>query len=464
MSSSRSGGKEIDSRRKQIDRRDFLRRTAMGTAGLALTPALTGLPVKRVWAGDDLSRVVIVTDQAASSGTAIEPDVVSVMMDRGIMELTDQGSVGQAWRSLFPGITQSSRVGIKVNCINRYLSSHPEVTQTIVDGLAAMEVDRAPFPRNNIIIWERHNYELTRAGYSITYGSDPATHRCFGTDLSGYGYDFDRSITVQDRTLYPSVLLTQHCDYLINLSVMKNHTMAGITGSLKNHFGSIHSPSSLHGTANQHCDPFIPDLNQRLLDQLGVVQVVNICDAIFGISSGGPMGNPQFAYNGLLFSRDPVALDYQEMQILVGYGCGTTAMATHIDTAAWPPYQLGTSNPEEMEVRYIADPSTGATDGNREPSRPADYRLELAYPNPFNARTVIPYVIGGRSSVPARLDIYNVRGQRVRALYRGQRDPGRYRAVWDGRDDRGALLASGIYLCRLSAAGHEETVKLSFLR
>jgi len=453
-----------ETERNEIDRRDFLKRAAIGTAGFALTSSLTGFPGGRGWAGEDLTRVVIVTDQAATSGTAIETDVVSVMTDRGIMELTAQGSVGQAWRSLFPGITASSRIGIKVNCINRYLSSHPEVTRAIVDGLAAMEVDRAPFPRNNIVVWERHNYELTRAGYSIYEGSDPDRHRCFGTDQSGYGYDFDQQIDVHGRMNYPSSILTQHCDYLINLSVMKNHTMSGITGSLKNHYGSIHSPSSLHGTASQHCDPFIPALNRQLIGQLGVVQVVNICDAIFGIISGGPHGNPQVAYNGLLFSRDPVALDYQEMQILAGYGCGTTALATHLDTAAWPPYQLGTSNPEDMEVRYIADPSTGVTDGDRESSRPADYRLELAYPNPFNARTVIPYVIGSRSSVPARLDIYNVRGQRVRTLYRGRRDLGRYRAVWDGRDDRGALLASGIYFCRLFAGGHEDTVKLSFIR
>ena len=233
---------------------------------------------------------------------------------------------------------------------------------------------------------------------------------------------------------------------------------------MKNHFGSIHSPPLLHGAPNQHCDPFIPELNRQIVDQLGVTQAVNICDAIFGIVSGGPMGNPQIVFNGLLFSRDPVALDYQETQILVDHGCGTATMATHIDTAAWPPYELGTSDPLNMEVRYITDPSTGTADDGRIPPRPADYRLELAYPNPFNAQTVIPYHLGGRESVPVRLDIYNVRGQRVRALYRGRRQPGRYRTVWDGRDDRGALLASGIYLCRLSAGGYEDTIKLSFVK
>ena len=450
---------------EDIDRRDFLRRTAMGMAGLALTSSLTGFSGRRGWAGGDTSRVVIVTDETASSGITIVPDVVAVMMDRGIMGLTGQPSVGQAWQSLFPGITPDSRIGIKINCINRYLSSHPEVVAAIVNGLAAMEVGKILFPRNNIIVWDRYNYELTRAGHSIYFDSDPDTYRCFGTDQFGYGYDAGRLIEVYDgRTSYPSSILTQHCDYLINLSVLKNHTMSGITGSLKNHFGSVNNPAALHGTSNQNCDPFIPALNRRIIDQLEVSQVVNICDAIFGISSGGPMGNPQFAYNGLLISCDPVALDYQERQVLVDHGCGTATQATHIDTAAWPPYDLGTNNPLEMDVRHISNPSTGIEDSDRTPSRPSDYRLELAYPNPFNAQTVIPYFIGGRETVSAQVDIYNVRGQRIRTLYRGKRDPGRYRAVWDGRDDRGALLASGIYLCRLSAGGCEDSVKLSLIK
>jgi uncharacterized protein (DUF362 family) len=436
----------------------------MGTAGFALASSLPGLAGKNGWADPKTSRVAIVTDQAASSGTSIVPDVVETMMDSGIVELTGEATVGGAWKSLFPGITPTSRIGIKVNCINRYLSSHPEVVETIVEGLAQMEVGKANFPRNNIIVWDRTNSELYRAGYSHYTGSDPDTCRCFATDEQGYGYDDGTNLNINGRTCYPSRILTQHCDYLINVSVLKNHTMAGATGALKNHFGSIYPPESLHGSYGQYCDPYIPALNQQLFEQLNVRQVVNICDAVFGIYTGGPMGSPQFAYNGLLFSTDPVALDYQALQILIDHGCGTATMATHIDTAAWPPYELGTNDPGQMDVRYISDPSTGIPQRNGAPARPAEYRLELAYPNPFNARTVIPYHIGGQGSVTTRLEVFNVRGQRVRTLFGGRKDPGRYRAVWDGRDDRGAAVSSGIYVCRLTAAGHAHSIKLSLVR
>jgi uncharacterized protein (DUF362 family) len=447
-----------------LNRRDFIKRAAMGTAGFALASSLPGLSGNNGWADPKTSRVVIVTDQAASSGTSIVTDVAAAMMDSGIMELTGETAVGGAWKSLFPDITPASRIGIKVNCINRYLSSHPEVVSAIVAGLARMEVGKANFPRNNIVVWDRYNYEMSRSGYTNYTGSDADTHRCFATDQPGIGYDGGASIAVNGVTCYPSSILTQHIDYLINVSVLKNHTIAGATGALKNHYGSIHNPGALHGSYGQYCDPFIPALNQQLFDQLNVRQVVNICDAIFGIYTGGPMGSPQVAHNGLLFSTDPVALDYQALQILIGYGCGTATMATHIDTAAWPPYELGTSDPGQMDVRYITDPSTEVPERSETPARPADYRLELAYPNPFNARTVIPYHIGGQRSVSARLEVFNVRGQRVRTLFGGRKDPGRYQAAWDGRDDRGAAVSSGVYVCRLTAAGHAYSIKLSLLR
>ncbi len=446
-----------------LRRRDFLKRTALGTAGFALASSLPGFSTAASDEGE-ISRVVIVTDQSASSGTSIVADVVRTMMDRGIMELTDEATVGDAWRSLFPGITSFSCIGIKVNCINYRLSSHPEVAQAIVEGLATMEVEGVSFPRNNIIIWDRTNSELTNAGYTIYTGSEPNWARCFGTNQYGVGYDDGAQIDVHGRTCRPSLILSQYCDYLINLSVMKNHTMAGVTFSLKNHLGSIHNPSALHGYSYEHCDPYVPALNQRIRDQLGVSQVVSICDGILGISSGGPDGPPQFVYNGLLMSCDPVALDYQGMLVLQDQGCQTIGMATHIATAASAPYHLGTNDPQLMEVRHIIDPATRVTDDAQPTLRPGQSHLGFPYPNPFNGRTVIPYHLGGSGAFPVCLEVFNVAGQRVTTLFQGMRQPGDYQAVWDGRDERGTAVACGIYLCRLQTPDDQMTTKLSLLR
>jgi len=450
--------------RRRLSRRDFLRRTALGTAGFALASSFLDFPGNPGWGMDKTSRVVIVTDEGASSGSSIATEVVQAMMDRGIMELTDETTVGRAWTSLFPGLTPSSRINIKVNCINRYCSSHPEVALAIAESLAQMEVGEDNFSRNNIIIWDRTNGELTNAGYTRYTGSDPDTVRCFGTNQSGFGYDYDSPLIVQGKTCYPSSILTQHCDYLINLSVMKNHTISGVTFSLKNHFGSIHNPSALHGTSSAHCDPYVPELNQQISDQLGGPQVLSICDAIFGISSGGPHGYPQFTHNGLLLSQDPVALDYQGMQILKDHNCMTTSMATHIATAASPAYHLGTNDPLQMDVRHIVNPVTGVLEDGKVDHLPKQDQLGFAHPNPFNAHTIIPYHIRGQTIVPVQIDVFNIRGQRVRRLFDDVREPGDYRVIWDGRDQHGASVASGVYLCRLNAAGREANTKLSLVR
>ncbi|KPL19116.1 MAG: hypothetical protein AMJ92_04380 [candidate division Zixibacteria bacterium SM23_81] len=448
------------SHRRRLSRRNFIKRATWGTAGFALASSLTDFPLGTSWGDSQPSRVVIVTDEAASAGSTIVADVVHVMMDRAIMELTDEISVGAAWLSLFPGITSASQIGIKVNCINRYCSSHPEVAYAIAEGLARMQVGGSDFPRNNIIIWDRTNNELSNAGYSRYTGSDPDTVRCFGTDQSGYGYD-PASLQVNGRTCYPSSIMSQHCDYLINLSVLKNHSTSGVTFSLKNHYGSIHNPGALHGS---YCDPYLPALNQQIRDQLGNPQVVSICDGIFGIYSGGPSGYPQFAYNGILLSQDPVALDYQGMLILANHGCQTTGMATHIATAAGVPYNLGTNDPGQMDVRHIVNPSTGVSEDNRPSLQPGGYRLGHAYPNPFNARTVVPYHIGGQRPVPVRVEVFNVRGQRVSTLFQGMRGPGDYLVAWEGQDERGGLVASGLYFCRLQTPNYAANAKMILTR
>ena len=77
------------------------------------------------------------------------------------------------------------------------------------------------------------------------------------------------------------------------------------------------------------------------------------------------------------------------------------------------------------------------------------FALHANYPNPFNAETQMTYALPVAGAV--ELAIYNVRGQRVRTLVQGVQAAGRYQIVWDGRNDTGAGLASGVYLSRLTS-------------
>lgn len=103
-----------------------------------------------------------------------------------------------------------------------------------------------------------------------------------------------------------------------------------------------------------------------------------------------------------------------------------------------------------------------------------DFSLQQNYPNPFNTSTLIPFRINSpqvNSSwfivhrlIPTSLRIYNIRGALVRALVDDKRTKGEYRVMWDGKNERGKEVASGIYFYKLKAGDFSETKKMILLR
>ncbi|MFA4906740.1 MAG: FISUMP domain-containing protein [archaeon] len=82
---------------------------------------------------------------------------------------------------------------------------------------------------------------------------------------------------------------------------------------------------------------------------------------------------------------------------------------------------------------------------------PTVYSLRQNYPNPFNAETVIEYALPEKSAV--ELIVYDLQGREVRQLVSGTQSPRYYRVIWDGKNDAGQPVASGIYLLRMLASG-----------
>jgi hypothetical protein len=81
---------------------------------------------------------------------------------------------------------------------------------------------------------------------------------------------------------------------------------------------------------------------------------------------------------------------------------------------------------------------------------PGTFRLEPAYPNPFNPGVVIPFTLGA-SEEKISLAVYNTLGQEVLILELGELPAGSHQVQWDGRDRQGVELSSGVYLYRLQA-------------
>jgi hypothetical protein len=98
----------------------------------------------------------------------------------------------------------------------------------------------------------------------------------------------------------------------------------------------------------------------------------------------------------------------------------------------------------------------------QEPALPDDFSLSPNHPNPFNPATTIEYRVPFRCVV--LLEVFNVLGQKVRVLFQGEKSAGSYTVEWDGADDLGRTLASGVYLYRLRAGEFSATKKMLLLK
>lgn len=121
-----------------------------------------------------------------------------------------------------------------------------------------------------------------------------------------------------------------------------------------------------------------------------------------------------------------------------------------------------------LRVLQIAEqleefPTIVVTD-NQNNNQPKQHQLLKNYPNPFNSVTMISFHIAKKKD-QLRLVIFNLRGERVRIYDLNSFNPGIHQIQWDGRDENGRMVESGIYLAQLrSDQYHGPVLKLSFIK
>lgn len=93
---------------------------------------------------------------------------------------------------------------------------------------------------------------------------------------------------------------------------------------------------------------------------------------------------------------------------------------------------------------------------------PTDYALVQNYPNPFNPETVIEFQLPEESHVT--LTIYNVLGQEIRRLVDDRKSGGYYKVIWDGTNEFGKDVSTGIYFFRLQAGDFQSVRKMMMLK
>ena len=305
----------------RMDRREFLG----ASMAAALAPA-------------EPSRVVIARDPSLHG-----PDEARVekLLDRAVQSFFVRDNPVEAWKLIArPGET----VGLKVNCLaGRGASTRTVLVEAVIERLQQAGI-RGP----DIVIWDRLNSDLESAGFPVGVRRDKV--RFIGNDSAGY--EDDLAMFGSAGSLL-SLTLTRQCHAVINLPVLKDHGIVGVTMALKNMFGAIHNPNKYHLNAG---DPYVADV--YALPAIRQKVRLTICDALTAQYEGGPSYMPQWSwpFNGLLVASDPVALDTVGWQIIeakrkeMGFKslqAGKRA-PNYIATAADAQHRLGTN-----DVRFI---------------------------------------------------------------------------------------------------------------
>ncbi len=135
---------------------------------------------------------------------------------------------------------------------------------------------------------------------------------------------------------------------------------------------------------------------------------------------------------------------------------GLTYSFANIYPVTASPLQAG------LAVRITTDPPDDFVANEDQAAAQEPFTLGRNQPNPFARETSIGFTVNTKEEVS--LNIYNSKGQLVRALHRGRLNKGTHAVTWDGKDDNGAASAVGIYLCKLNAAGQTRTRKLLLVR
>lgn len=275
----------------------------------------------------------------------MDGEALRAMVETGLLKLTGSPTPKAAWGSLF---SPRDTVGIKVNCIGgRLLSPSPAWVHVLAPGLGGAGVEEG-----KIIFWDRSSRELKEAGFPLNFGGRGV--RCLGTDTQGVGYGPD---LVENGSIggLLSRILTSLTSAQINLCMLKDHNLSGLSCALKNLYGGIHNPNKYH---DHGCDPYIADLNA--LPQIRQKFRLILCEAVRVQYHGGPAFKSQWIenYQGILVSRDPVALDFVAWRLLdrirATHGLPSlereNRAPTYILTAGDADHRLGNCRESDIEV------------------------------------------------------------------------------------------------------------------
>lgn len=309
----------VASDEQDSDRRRFLRGlvgAALATAGCGsscgsaragrgetqLSTAVTKIEAAKTILGPGKPRVVVVrTTKVLTQGYDADVGAVRAMVEAGLVALSGEHDQVRALSHYFK---PNERVGLKINGLaGRNAATHVELVDAMSDLLVELGIEGT-----RQVAFDRFTRDLTNS--RISDRSRKGGYRAVGNDDAGHE---DQPVQMPSSASRLARVLTRQVDGVLNLPVLKQHMLAGMTGALKNNFGCIHNPNKMH---IDNCDPYVAEVNA--VPAVRDKQRLVIMDALRPVIDNGPSYQPGMAEpaNALLFATDLVAADTVALEIL----------------------------------------------------------------------------------------------------------------------------------------------------
>jgi hypothetical protein len=352
---------------------------------------------------------------------------------KGAAEFTLIGTAGAGSLSFVDDITNGSTVyQYRVVAVDDYLLAHPD--ESVMTGIrsALAKNDLAgDYDSNGVVGFS--DFILFAANYGLTLAANAEDF------VTVYDFNADNAVNFSDFILFAAQygetlgaakaiagLPTSDIPFSIGAQVDESTSTYYVTVSIDN-------AESINGfqlflTYNPEAVEFVKDsvnglvgLNMTDIVEDGTIRITSaFIDETFG-------GNVTLGFTSKGVNNN---IDFEIVHALVGVNEGV-AVATNL-----------------AQYSFKALPTV--------------YAMSQNFPNPFNPTTTIEYSIPNSGNV--ELAVYNITGQKVRTLVSQKQDASFYKVVWDGRNDFGEPVASGIYFYRLVSGNFSKIEKMNLVK
>jgi len=262
------------------------------------------------------------------------------------------------------------------------------------------------------------------------------------------------------------------CYSMVNIDVNSQISTGGLVGALVD--GGIYE-SFFNGTLLDENDSFDASIGGIAgIAMFGAIENVYIVikeanDNVFGFVADLTFSDISYSFWNNEISG--ITEGFREeifSEITDCFGLSTAEMkitSTYVNNG-WDFDQIWTIDTDKNDgypiLRTMPDPIVNEID--KTITIPAVAQLHSNYPNPFNPTTTITFDVVSIIPIDIKIDIYNVKGQKVRSLVDGMYSAGSHSAIWNGMSDNGQSVSSGVYFYQMTTGNNTEVKRMVMMK